>query len=158
VLLAGKFWEGDDGCFRRRFVTLLAGLVIGWVAFGAGQLFLVDLPDLDQWTAHPAKCPALNLMYAADGTPLLAAYLFYFAGLFVILRWWTQTDPLRKVRLSIWATATCLLWAWIMHTFCQFPQPWGFAVAAAISVAVQLAAPWVNWNERAAIGQLAREV
>jgi hypothetical protein len=144
ILAMGKFWEGDGGDhFRRRFVMLVVGLAIGAVAFGASQMFLVDLPDQDQWTVHTGG-RLLEKMYGADGAPLLAAHLVYFAGLFVVLRWWSQMDPLRKTRLSIWATAVCVLWAWIMHMFCRFPQPWGFVVAATISIAVQLAAPWAN--------------
>jgi hypothetical protein len=83
---------------------------------------------------------------------MIGAYLIYFAGLFAILRWWTQTDPLRRTRLSLTATAVCVLWAWIMHMFCQFPQPWGFMLAVTISVATQLSAPWVNPKQKGAVG------
>jgi hypothetical protein len=67
-------------------------------------------------------------------------------------------DPLRKSRLSIWTTAVCLLWAWVMHSLCSFPQPWGFILAATMSVAVQLAAPWVSPAERVALVHQPREV
>ena len=90
-------------------------------------------------------------MYASDGSPLLPAFLVYFAGLFVILRWWKQSDPLRNTRLSLWATAACVLWAFILNMFWQFPQPWGFMLAAVVSVAVQLAAPWMSPQERAEV-------
>lgn len=146
LLLAGKFWEGAEAeHFGRRFVMLLLGLAFGAVAFGGYQALMVEVADQDQWTVHAVSQDMLNgVLYSADGIPQLGAYLVYFGGLFVILRWWTQADPLRKTRLSLMATAACVLWAWVMHIFCPFPQPWGFMMAAAISVAVQMAAPWVN--------------
>ena len=159
LLFFGKFWEGDDGDhFRRRFVMLVAGLVIGATAFGASQVLAVNLVNQDHWTvSNEIRMQFQDTLFASDGSPMLAAYLIYFAGLFVILRWWTQVDPLRGRRLSIWSTATCLLWAWVMVHFCPFPQPWGFVVAATISVSVQLAAPWVSRKERQAIGQATHE-
>ena len=82
-------------------------------------------------------------MYGADGAPLLGAYMVYFGGLFVVLRWWRQADPLRKTRFSLLATTLCVLWAWFMHLLFSFPQPWGFVLAATMSVSVQLSAPWL---------------
>jgi hypothetical protein len=159
ILLAlGKFWESDDSDhFRRRLAMLIAGLLIGLTAFGASQVLVVDLANQDHWTVSNVISQRLQDTLYVDGSPLLAAYLIYFAGLFAILRWWAQTDPLRRRRLSIWATAMCLLWAWVMHMFCPFPQPWGLVVAATISVSVQLAAPWVSRKERQVIGETAHE-
>jgi hypothetical protein len=156
MLAVGKFWEGDPGDhFSRRFALLVAGLFIGLSAFVTSEVFVVNLLDLDEWTIHTWNDGQMvDKLYTSDGAPLLAAYLIYFAGIFVVLRWWTQMDPLRRTRLSIWATATCVLWAWVMHMFCRFPQPWGFVVAAAISVSVQLAAPWISRKDRQAIGRV----
>jgi len=160
LLTLAKFWEGQAGeHFGRRFLMLVAGLAIGAVACGMSQLLLLDVPDQDHWTAHAfGHANWLPAMHRADGSPLFAAYLIYFAGLFAVLRWWRQMDPLRKNRLSIWATAVCLLWAWVMHSLCSVPQPWGFILAATMSVAVQLAAPWINPAERAALVEEPREV
>jgi hypothetical protein len=70
--------------------------------------------------------------------------LIYFGGLFALLAVVGQSDPLRSVRLSWMATATCVLWAWILSMFLPFPQPWGYMLAMTVSVATQLAAPWIN--------------
>ena len=155
-----KFWEADAGDhFGRRVVMLAAGLAIGAVACGLGHALLLDVPDQDHWTAHAfGHASWLPAMHGSDGSPLFGAYLLYFAGLFAVLRWWRQMDPLRKSRLSIWTTAVCLLWAWVMHSLCSFPQPWGFILAATMSVAVQLAAPWVSPAERVALVHQPREV
>jgi hypothetical protein len=146
LLTVGKYWERSEGeYFRRQVVLLAVGLLVGVAAFGGAQLLLVDLADLDRWTVHTLSDTAWGRqMYAAEGAPRLAAYLVYFGGLFTVLRWWRQMDPLRKTRFSLLGTTVCVLWAWVMHMLFRFPQPWGFVVAAAISVAVQLSAPWVR--------------
>lgn len=146
LLTLAKFWEGQevDGPLRR-LVLLFGGLVLGLIAYAAGQWFLVDLPDLDRWTDHViSRGHWGRQQYAADGSPLLAAYVIFFGGLFVSLRWWRQVDPLRKHRFSPLSTTLCVLWAWAIHFLFRFPQPWGFALVATVSVAVQLAAPWVR--------------
>jgi hypothetical protein len=146
VLMLGKFWEGDDGDhYVRRFVMLLAGLAVGLVAFASAELLMVSPLNQDHLTARVFSDRQLpEWLFSADGQPLVAAYLLYFGGLFAILRWWMQSDPLRSVRLGWMAAATCVLWAWILSMFLPFPQPWGYILAVTISVATQLAAPWIN--------------
>ncbi len=148
VLSIGKFWESSKGDgVRRRFVMLVAGLALGAVVFGASDLLMVH--KLDHLTVEAIKGPFADAnlpasMQAADGTLALPAYLAYFAGLFAILRWWKQADPLRTTRLSIWAVGACVLWALIF----PFAQPWGFTLAATMSIAIQLSAPWISPKER----------
>jgi len=159
LLTMAKFWEADMGeHLHRRFAMLGAGLAIGAIACGLGHWLMLDMPDQDHWTAHAFRQAAwLPAVHNDDGSPLFGAYLIYFAGLFAVLRWWRQMDPLRKARLSIWTTAVCLLWAWVMHSLCRFPQPWGFILAATMSVAVQLAAPWISPGERVALAHRPQE-
>jgi hypothetical protein len=149
VLALGKLWESSEGeQVRRRFGMLVAGLLFGAFAFGSTQYLTVEPQEFDSMNFHTVSATQMPSMYAADGSPLLPGYLAYFAGLLVILRWWKQADPLRKTRLSLWATAMCVLWAWIVNMFWPFPQPWGFMLAATMSVAVQLSAPWIGPKER----------
>ena len=158
VLAISKLWESDEGeSFGRRFVMLIAGLITGSAAFGAGQF--LDVSVAGDMTVH--SLPAFDLpasLYASDGALTLPVFLVYFAGLFVILRWWIQADPLRETRVSLWATAACVLWAWLIHIFWPFPQPWGFMLAATISIAVQLSAPWISYRDRAKIRDQVAEV
>ena len=151
VLAISKLWESDEGeSFGRRFVMLIAGLITGSAAFGAGQFLDVNVVgDMTVNSLPGFELPAS--MYGSDGSLTLPVFLVYFAGLFVILRWWIQADPLRETRVSLWATAACVLWAWLIHIFWPFPQPWGFMLAATISIAVQLSAPWISYRDRARI-------
>jgi hypothetical protein len=153
LLALGKLWEhgqGDD--VRRRFAMLVAGLAMGAAAFGFSHLLMIDqsghLTSDHVWGPF-ADVNLLDRMQQADGSLTIAAYLIYFAGLFAILRWWRQADPLRGARFSLWATAICVLWALIF----PFAQPWGLMLAATISVAVQLSSPWMNSKERVLLRQ-----
>jgi hypothetical protein len=151
VLAISKLWESDEGeSFGRRFVMLIAGLITGTAAFGAGQFLDVNLGGDMQLHSLPVFDWSAS-MSGSGGLPALPVFLVYFAGLFVILRWWIQADPLRETRVSLWATAACVLWAWLIHIFWPFPQPWGFMLAATISIAVQLSAPWISYRDRAKI-------
>jgi hypothetical protein len=151
MLLMGKVWEGDEGDhFRRRLVMLVAGLVFGGAVFALGDYLVVKMPDWDPWAARAiAPAPLLRILDSTAAPAVLARYLLYFGGLFVILRWWSQADPLRRSRFSLWATGLCVLWAWIMTMLCSVPQPWGVILAATISAATQLSAPWADPKQAA---------
>jgi len=146
VLATGKLWESSNGeAIRRRFVMLVGGLMLGAVTFGASEF-------LDVQNAMAAQSPPHSEIWASvqqpGGSAELPIFMVYFAVLFVFMRWWLQTDPLRTTRLSLWSTGTCVLAAWVLSVFLQFPQPWGFLLPAAISIAVQLSAPWLTPKQR----------
>ena len=88
---------------------------------------------------------------ASDANPPLAAYVAYFAFLFVLLRWWRQAEYTRHARLSLWAVIVCVFWAWLLHLFWWFPQPTGMLAAGVIATATQLASPWMAPSQRRTI-------
>ena len=158
ILAIAKFWESDEGePLRRRFVMLVAGLVTGIVAFASSQFLGVQVTDELVVQTLPAIAIPVGWT-SSDGSLTLPAFLIYFGGMFGIAKWWLQADPLRASRVSLWATAGCIFWAWLIHVFWAFPQPWGFMFAATVSIAVQLAAPWVRPAERAKIRDQVAEV
>ena len=71
-----------------------------------------------------------------------------FGTLFFLVRWWLQTDPLRPTRVSLWALACTIVAAGIVAEAWHFPQPWLPMFAGTVSVAVQLASPWIAHRER----------
>ncbi|HTN73901.1 MAG TPA: protein kinase [Pirellulaceae bacterium] len=153
ILTLTKFLEGGTGePVRRRFYLLIVGLALGAVAYGLGQLLMIDLRNEFDFP-QVGVTESTSGIYNSQGLPMLPAYLAYFAGLFVALRWWRQADPLRNTRLSIWTTGMCVLWAALLSMFWQFPQPWGLMMAATISIATQLSAPWLSPVERGALRQ-----
>ncbi len=143
VLIPSKFWEGVRGdAMVRRFLLMVIGMGVGAAALAAGELLMVSLPPAAGYPQPPAyKLPPS--FYALDGQPLLMAYVACFGTIFLLIRWWRQTDPLRSTRLSLSRLILSVLaagaaaWAW------QFPQPWLPMVAGVISVSVQLASPWM---------------
>ena len=151
VLAAGKFFERSSGeAVRRRFAMLVAGLALGLVAFAGCQFLMVDLHDgvvARDFVSHGIA----DRMYSANGQPEVAAFLAYFGAVFLTVGWWKQTDPLRSSRLKIGPILTTLLAAWVWWLLFGFPQPWGFMVAAAISITAQLSAPWLSTQERTAL-------
>jgi hypothetical protein len=154
VLSSGKVLEGRaEEPVRRRFALLIIGLVIGAASFGVQQLLMINLRDS---MPFPQVTNSANTAGAYENQlPLLPAYLAYFAGIFVVLRWWKQVDPLRTTRLSIWTVGVCVLWAGLLEMFWHFPQPWGLMLVASISVAAQLSAPWLTYKERAQLREQA---
>lgn len=155
VLASGKLMEGkSEEPIKRRFTLLILGLALGAAAFGVQELLMVRLADPMDFPHITSSAQAAGA-YDSQGLPLLPAYLAYFAGLFVVLRWWKQVDPLRSTRLSIWTTGVCVLWASVLEMFWHFPQPWGLMLAASISLTAQLAAPWLTAKERQQLRQQA---
>lgn len=148
LLIPAKMWEGSDGDHvRRRFLNLLIGLSLGVVGFGLTQFFdlrligtqLIDTPRV--WTPPQGT-------FAQDGTPNLPGYLAYFGGMFVLMRWWLQADPLRAGRFSLWSTVVTLLVACMWQGVWPFPQPWSLAVPATMSIALQLSSTWLTSTDR----------
>jgi hypothetical protein len=149
ILTLSKCWEGgDDDDVRRRFVLLMAGLAIGGIAFALSQVLMIRLTTGEMFNVLDLPRDVIPTgMYAADGTPGLAAFLAFFATLFALVRWWRQADPLRKTRFSIWGAVVCVFCAMLI----PWQIPWGFLLAATMSVSVQLSAPWMNASERSRI-------
>lgn len=158
VLASGKAMEQRSGeQVRRRFAMLVLGLLLGVCSFGIQQALMIDPQNVMDFP-HVTNSASTSGAYDSRQLPLLPAYLAYFAGVYVVLSWWKQVDPLRATRLSIWTTGVCVLWAAVLEMFWHFPQPWGLMMVASISIAAQLAAPWLSQAERAKLRQAANAV
>ena len=146
VMIPSKFWEGSRGDpLVRRFVLMVVGLLVGAFAASVASVLLVDLPyELGLKPSHKIVPPGF---YSAD-SPLLMAFMACFGTLFLAVRWWRSADPLRKTRLSLWATVFCAVVACLAASLWLFPQTWLMMVACAISVSVQLASPWMHPRRR----------
>lgn len=153
LLTAGKFWEHSAGeQAKRRFVLLVLGLAFGAAAFFSNQFLLVNLLGNGSMQIDSDN-PISRNMVDASGTPLLACFVAFFGGLFLVIGWWKQTDPLRTSRLRIAPIVLSVLAAWIFTLIFRFPMPWGLLMAGAISTTVQLASPWLKPQDRLAIRQ-----
>lgn len=145
LLAVGQRWQATSATDWRRGTQLLIGMAMGGAAFAASGFFHTNLEN--QFVSLPRLGLALDAWYES-GRPLLPAYLAYFGGLMVVVRWWKMVDPLRRHRFSLFASALCGLAAWVTSMVFYFPQPWGIMIAVTMAIAVQLSAPWVSWEER----------
>jgi hypothetical protein len=149
VLGTGKFFERSSGeAVKRRFAMLVLGLVFGTLAYAASQFLMVQFHGEFVGARDMVGHSLANQMYGVDGAPEIAAFLTYFGAIFLTVGWWKQTDPLRSSRLKIAPILVAVFAAWLWTLVLGFPQPWGFMVAAAISITVQLSAPWLSPQER----------
>ncbi len=154
LLIPAKMWEGSEGDHvRRRFLNLVLGLMLGVFGFGLTEFLGVRLTGQELIDTPTAWTPP-NGTFSPDGTPRLPAFLAYFGGLFLMMRWWLQADPLRAGRFSLWSTIVTMLVACVWQAFWPFPQPWSLAVPAAMSIALQLSSSWLTANDRSQIRKL----
>ena len=144
LLSCGKIWEqdcieGGDG-WLRRLVLVGLGLVVGAIAFFSAGSFGLDLTQLALLDFKARQTE----QFVFSGIPQFPAYLIFFAGMFGILRWWRQMDPVRKTRLSVLNVTLCLIWATIFSHLLNVPLTGNCILAVIVSVSVQLAAPWLH--------------
>jgi hypothetical protein len=85
--------------------------------------------------------------YGENSVPLLAGHIAYFGALMWIVRWWRQSDILRKSRFSLWAIAWSVGMAGLVQGLFYFPTPWCFILAGVTSFTLQMASPWIDHKE-----------
>jgi len=148
LLTVSKFWEGKPGeAMPRRFILMVMGLGLGLFAFWTTSWLAIDVThdkhfmQLLNFQDHRALGPA-------DGWPEAKYYLASFGMLLLVVRWWRQADPARGARMSLWAILVCVFLAALVADIWGFPQPWLPMVACSMSVAVQLASPWIPPRQR----------
>ena len=142
-IIIGMRWAGGPlhrDPFMCRFLYMVAGLALGTLAFALAGFLEVSLPPDPRFTEVPGYTLPASF-YGSEGHPKLAAHLATFGSLFLVLRWWRQSDPYRFSRLSVAATVISGLIGWLVAAVWMFPQPWLMLIACSTSVSVQLASP-----------------
>jgi len=148
VLIPCKIWEGPTGePLLRRLVMFVMGLLIGCAAYGVQRFLEMGPESLPYGTGYGH----INLIHNGsqlfvEGMPGLMANMLYFGFVMLIPRWWVQTEWFRPARLAVWPIVVCVFWAWLLHSFWPFPQPWGMLATGLIALAIQLSSPWPNPN------------
>lgn len=169
VLLLTKFWESreeDKPIFR--FKQLTAGLVLGAIAYGTSHFLMIpwdtiskssgpivaieiedDLEDIKVIESDiPGNARHWQGFYDENGNPLMPAFISYFGLLMFASRWWRQADIVRKSRFSYFSVFGAVFMAALVQVLIPFPQPWGFLVAGAMAVSIQLSAQWIDSRDR----------
>ncbi|MDG2012355.1 MAG: serine/threonine-protein kinase, partial [Pirellulaceae bacterium] len=129
LIVTSKTWEHRTGDpLVRRFVMLSLGVVVGLFAYAFAEFLHLDW-TAQAWPGDPKLSPFDAGLVSLNGAPRFLGMMLFFQGVFVILRWWKQADPLRRTRLSIWNVGLCLLWGILMGQLFQFPLPWSAVLA-----------------------------
>ncbi|MFO0789896.1 MAG: serine/threonine-protein kinase [Pirellulales bacterium] len=162
VLVPSKFTEGKvEDNTPHRVSLLLLGTLVGVAAWGLGEVLMLKSPG---WR-EPVDVGTGLITHEMLGwqhdtnnvNPPIAVYMAYFAFLFLVPRWWRQSEFTRAARVSLWSVIACVGWAWLLHMFWWFPQPLGMMAAGVIAVATQLASPWMPPSQRRALSELPKE-
>ncbi len=149
AIALGKRWQSAEGDSAvRSFIQLTLGLGVGGVAYLMSEYLMVPWNEIASSRVGELPVQHWKGFFAPDSTPLLPAYLAYFPLLMGLVHWWKQADPLRRSRFSLLSVLWCVLMGGLVHLIVPFPQPWGVLVFAGTSIAVQLATPWHNPDER----------
>ncbi len=154
ILYFSRIWETKrEDVLTQRFILLGCGAVLG-----IGSSYLSDylhLPwdELAQ-TRHFGGGAGLARafertgvqLYGENRVPLLPVHIGFFAALLFLVRWWRQSDFLRKRRFSLFGVAAAVGAGAIVQIFLPFLGGWALILAGAISVALQLSSPWKSYD------------
>jgi hypothetical protein len=156
VIVPSKLSEGRlEDQVPMRLTLLLLGALVGTIAWFLADMLLLSVP---RW-GDPVSArfgilsnELLKWPHTDSGSGISPAYFIaYFAFLFLLPRWWRQTEFTRSGRVSLWWIVVCVGWAWLLHFFWWFPQPAGMMVAGVIALSTQLASPWMPPSRRRAL-------
>jgi hypothetical protein len=144
-----------------RITLMLLGALLGLIAWGVADGLMLKMPGWREPIDVGRGLVSHEMLGWATGesgsNPPAAVYVAYFAFLFVLPRWWRQTEYTRNSRMSLWCVICCVFTAWLLHLFWWFPQPIGMIAAGVIALATQLASPWMPPSQRRAISESAEQ-
>ncbi len=134
ILGLSKRWETrSEDAVLYRFQQMAVGLLVGTLAWGLDSY--LALPWHEAYRALVMQASASSETIARHvqdhhrtpaqfyeaATPLLPAYLSYFALLFGGVRWWRLSDKVRKHRFSLTAVVFALVISFFFTNFLYFP-------------------------------------
>ena len=152
VVTFARRWESkQEDSIAFRFAMMVAGLLLGAASFQLSEFLLIPWSsilnpnsDLQSKIFNNTFNRSLKGFYDEQQLPNLAGHMAYFAGLMWIVRWWRQSDSLRKKKFSLWAIVWSMLMAGLVQAVFYFPSPWCLWMAAITSLSVQIASPWID--------------
>lgn len=157
ILTLSRRWETrTEDSIAFRFAMFVVGLILGAVSFQLSEYLLVpwdvisssesglQIKVLDKELIAKDYSRSWKGFYDASGFPTLAGHMAYFGSLFWIVRWWRQSDTLRKKKFSLWTICWSLIAAGLVQLVFYFPTPWTYWFAGITSLAVQVASPWTD--------------
>lgn len=151
ILGFSRRWESrSEDSIVFRFALMTAGLLLGAVSFQLSDYLMVPWNKISNVDGIQVEFfdGSINRswkgFYDEAGVPTLAGHMAYFACLMWVVRWWRQSDILRKKRFSIWTIVWSVTLAALVQGIFYFPSPWHVLLAGATSFVVQMASPWLE--------------
>jgi hypothetical protein len=162
ILVPSKFVEGKlEDHVPMRITLLLLGALLGLIAWGVAEGLMIHPTTWREPISVGSGLISHEMLgwakFSNGLNPTAAIYVSYFAFLLLLPRWWRQTEYTRSTRMSLWTVICCVFIAWLLQFFWWFPQPMGMIAAAIISLATQLASPWMPPSQRRAISEAAEQ-
>ena len=159
ILFLARRWESKaEDSIVFRFVQLTAGVMLGIASFSLSEFLMVPWTEITTNQNFVVIDDGKTLwnkswqgFYDQNSMPLLAGHIAFFGALMWIVRWWRQSDILRKSRFSVWAIAWSVAMAALVQGLFYFPAPWCFILAGATSFSLQMASPWIDYKEKSQI-------
>jgi hypothetical protein len=155
MLFLTRRWESKaEDSIVFRFVQLTAGVMLGVASYSLSEFLMVPWSEITTNQNFVVINDGKTLwnkswqgFYDQNSMPLLAGHIAYFGALMWIVRWWRQSDILRKNRFSLWAIAWSVAMAALVQGLFYFPAPWCFILAGVTSFSLQMASPWMDYKE-----------
>jgi hypothetical protein len=164
IMIPGQLTEGRvEEHTPLRFSMLLAGALVGILAYGVAQVLYLDLPVSRAIALSPGDPISGEMIgygedvyagYQRGAVSLLVRdFAVYFAVLFAVMRWWKLAEWTRSSRVSMWSIAWACGIAFVGSLFVWFPQPLGIILAGVTALTVQLSSPWLPPSRRREFAQ-----
>ncbi len=124
-----------------RLMNLIAGILVGTLAFGLDEFLKVDY--LRSGMPRSAfQSLGVHALTTNGPNPTWLGYAVFFGLLFCVRRWWVEMDVQRSKRLGLGRLFTAGLAAFLVTVFFEFPVRPAMLWAVTLSATVQLATPW----------------
>ncbi len=158
VIVPSRLWGGLktlEDSWSRRLVLMCCGFGVGLFALWLDG-YALPLPwtpanqvdALQPWAGadgESARAPWIFTRYPENRSmPMLACYLGYFGLMFLVLRWWKNTEPTRSKRFSLKPVIATLFWGYILLFMLPGPaqRHTGLVALALTAAVVQSVSPW----------------
>ncbi len=142
ILVSGKCWERSIGdTLHRRLWMVAAGVGVGFSSYALAAFLRLEPPEVRLLESPPL----IENLTGGEETTFLFSIMLFSTGLLVSMRWWRQTDAIRKIRLSLFAIGRAILIAIVMALVLPIPLIWAILGAGLVSFTIQIAAP--HWKE-----------
>ena len=130
-----------------RLVNLIAGILVGTLAFGLDEFLKVDYFRVGM-PRSAFQSLGVHALTTNGANPTWLGYAVFFGLLFVVKRWWVEMDVQRSQRLSLGRLIIAGLAAFLVTVFFEFPFRPAMLWAVTLSATVQLATPWTPTRRR----------